>query len=74
MDRYTQAVLTVIAVCLLWLTLGGAPPVEAQGGPRVYLAGWVDADGEVHLLGPESTIRPAFARDNRYVDPLPVSK
>ena len=36
-DRYTKVVLTVIALCLVWLSVGGpsvAPPVQAQGGNR----------------------------------------
>lgn len=37
MDRYTKTVLTIIAVCLLWLCLWGpgpkwGTPVEAQTG------------------------------------------
>jgi hypothetical protein len=49
-DRYTKLVLTVIAVCLIWLSAGGPSlisPVEAQTGDRVLLAGWVDAKGSV---------------------------
>ena len=49
-DRYTKLVLTVIAVCLLWLSAGGPSlitPVRAQVGDRVVLAGWVDATGNV---------------------------
>ena len=50
-DRYTKVVLTVIAVCLVWISLGGPSlmtPVDAQAGDsRVTLAGWVDADGRV---------------------------
>ena len=47
-DRYTKAVLTVIAVCLVWLSLGGPsllPTVNAQNPNVVYLGGWVDALG-----------------------------
>ena len=49
-DRYTKAVLTVIAVCLVWLSLGGPsllPVVTAQDGGRVILSGWVDEKGSV---------------------------
>ena len=52
-DRYTKVVLTVIAVCLVWLSFGGPSlltPVSAQQdglGNRVILAGWVDANGNV---------------------------
>ena len=48
-DRYTKAVLTVIAVCLVWLSVGGPsvlPSVSAQSGyERVVLYGWVDQGG-----------------------------
>jgi hypothetical protein len=50
-DRYTKAMLTVIAVCLVWISLGGPAlitPVSAQGdGERVILSGWVDEKGSV---------------------------
>ena len=50
-DRYTKVVLTVIAVCLVWLSLGGPSliaPVSAQADDeRVILAGWVDEKGTV---------------------------
>lgn len=49
-DRYTKLVLTVIAVCLMWIAAGGPSlitPVKAQTGDRVLLAGWVDATGNV---------------------------
>jgi hypothetical protein len=53
-DRYTKAMLTVIAVCLVWLSLGGPTlltPVQAQqGSERVILAGWVDSVGRVRVL------------------------
>lgn len=52
-DRYTKAVLTVIAVCLVWLSLGGPAlltPLQAQDGGRVVLSGWVDEDGRVRML------------------------
>lgn len=47
-DRYTKAVLTVIAVCLVWLSIGGPSlitPVGAQDDTRVLLRGWVDETG-----------------------------
>jgi hypothetical protein len=46
-DRYTKVILTVIAVCLVWLSLGGPSvitPVSAQND-RVYLAGWIEDGG-----------------------------
>ena len=62
-DRYTKAVLTVIALCLVWLSLGGPallPTAAAQGDPRagidprgianVYLAGWVDGTGSIRTF------------------------
>ena len=44
-DLYTKAVLTVIALCLLWIAAGGPaliPRVEAQAGvpQSVVIAGW----------------------------------
>jgi hypothetical protein len=58
-DRYTKFVLTVIAVCLVWLSLGGPsliPGTQAQtsGYDRVLIAGWLDRTGaEHHLPRPE---------------------
>jgi hypothetical protein len=52
-DRYTKVVLTVIAVCLVWLSAGGPSlitPVRAQDNQRVILAGWIGADGQVRQL------------------------
>ena len=53
-DRYTRAVLTVIAVCLVWIALGGPsllPPVGAQGSStEVVVVGWRDAQGQVWSL------------------------
>ena len=50
-DRYTKVVLTVIAMCLVWLSLGGPSlitPVTAQANAqRVILAGWADEKGTV---------------------------
>jgi hypothetical protein len=48
-DRYTKLVLTVIAVCLVWLSVGGPSlitPVSAQAD-SVLLRGWVDETGAV---------------------------
>jgi hypothetical protein len=61
-DRYTKAVLTVIAICLVWLSLGGpallptatAQAVDPRGLNSVYLAGWVDGSGTVRTLTPPS--------------------
>jgi hypothetical protein len=61
LDRYSKLVLKVIAVCLVWLSLGGPSlitPVHAQLGDRVMLAGWVDEKGTVRPF-PE----PIWARD-----------
>jgi hypothetical protein len=53
-DRYTKLVLTVIAVCLIWLSVGGpslVSPVAAQSGyERVILYGWVDESGAERRL------------------------
>ena len=54
-DRYTKAVLTVIAACLVWLSVGGPSlltPVSAQSEQRVLIAGWVDGDGRYRPLYP----------------------
>ena len=55
-DGYTKVVLTIIAACLVWLSVGGPnllPTAHAQVGtnPRVLIAGWVDVRGQVHDLG-----------------------
>lgn len=42
-DTYTKVMLTIIAVCLLWIAAGGpalVPAVEAQGEQRVVIVGW----------------------------------
>jgi uncharacterized protein YodC (DUF2158 family) len=47
-DRYTKAVLTVIAMCLVWLSLGGPrllTTVQAQSRGGVVLEGWYDDTG-----------------------------
>ena len=52
-DRYTKCVLTLIAVCLIWMSLGGPsllPTAHAQSGlptDDVVLGGWRDANGVV---------------------------
>ena len=55
-DLYTKVVLTVIAACLVWLSIGGpslVTPVEAQGTPnRVVLSGWIDEAGMLRSLSP----------------------
>ena len=66
-DRYTKTVLTVIALCLVWLSLGGPsllPVVGAQqGATEVVLVGWRDAKGDTWKL-PAIVTRPgAFASD-----------
>ena len=80
-DRYTKAILTVITVCLVWLSLGGPAliaPVSAQPGPaqtsgyeRVILYGWVDQSGAERrfpLISPLDA-RPEFRGNPR---PLPI--
>ena len=67
-DRYTKFVLTVIALCLVWLSVGGSSlitRVSAQADQRVILAGWVDPAGNVRTLSdPPGT--------GRTEGPLPV--
>ena len=51
-DRYTKLMLTVIAACLVWISLGGPSlitPASAQGDitDQVPLRGWVDETGNV---------------------------
>ena len=47
-DRYTKTVLTVIAVCLIWISLGGPSlltPVAAQNNVQdVAIVGWKQGD------------------------------
>jgi hypothetical protein len=48
-DLYTRVVLTVIALCLLWMSVGGPlliTPVQARGGQSVVIAGWLNQSGE----------------------------
>jgi hypothetical protein len=53
-DAYTRAVLTIIAVALVWIAAGGpslVPPVEAQGNTqRVVVVGWEDRLGYSYTL------------------------
>ena len=62
-DAYTKFVLTVIALCLIWLSVGGPsliPSISAQtqqaryasGYNRVVIAGWLDDRGGEHPLLP----------------------
>ena len=55
-DLYTKGVLTVIAICLVYLCLGRpiASTAHAQGEPgRVLLAGWFDWEGKVRYFAPK---------------------
>jgi len=58
-DRYTKIVLTVIAACLVWISLGGPSlvrPVHAATiESSVYIAGWIDGDGNQHKMGPANS-------------------
>jgi hypothetical protein len=61
-DRYTKVVLTVIAVCLVWVSLGGPSlitPVSAQVGDRVVLAGWLDQN-DVFIKFPPPPKTPVY--------------
>lgn len=55
-DLYTKGVLTVIAACLTWLSLGGPALMteayaQTQSNPNyVLIAGWVDEKGKTHTL------------------------
>jgi hypothetical protein len=53
-DRYTKAVLTIIAVCLAWIALGGpslVPSVAAQNtASDVVIVGWQDVNGKLWKL------------------------
>jgi hypothetical protein len=65
-DLYTKFVLTVIALCLIWLSVGGpeivagvsAQQVQAPekifGGERVIIAGWADWTGKEHQFNPNA--------------------
>jgi len=73
-DRYTKVVLTVIAACLIWLSVGGPSLVssvsaQTSGYERVLLAGWIDQAGVERPLPaypPTATGKPARPA------PLPV--
>ena len=53
-DVYTKVILTIIAACLVYLSLGARaliPVARAEpDGSRVLITGWVDADGRVQRL------------------------
>ena len=80
-DRYTKAVLTVIAVCLVWLSVGGPSlitPVRAQDDARVLLRGWVDDTGRaIAFPAPPPLADPANQRltpvKARSTAPLPTA-
>jgi hypothetical protein len=66
-DRYTKVVLTVIAVCLVWIATGGPslmPAASAQILPqRVIVIGWEDGNGKQWalpnmLIGPGTSQKP----------------
>ena len=62
-DLYTKVVLTIIALCLVWISFGGpsvltsvsAQQGRASGYDRVIIAGWLDNTGKEHQLMPQST-------------------
>ena len=49
-DSYTRLMLTIIALCLVWLAVGGAKlfVVQAQSEGGVVITGWADRGGTVH--------------------------
>ena len=56
-DNYTKAILTIIAVALVWIAVGGPalmPTVRAQAilGERVTVVGWEDRAGVRHNFPP----------------------
>ena len=61
-DTYTKVMLTIIAVCLVWLSVGGpsmiAVAAQDDRAQRVVLAGWADTTGYVRPMTSES---PAIA-------------
>ena len=71
-DRYTKAVLTVIAVCLLWLSVGGPSMISIVNAQtdRVYIAGWIDQDGAYRTFPRPAGQEPATGRPTP--SPLPV--
>ena len=72
-DSYTRFVLTVIAVCLVYLCVkGAAPPASAQQAPtRVVVAGIeLDAGKTVLPVGVVGSMRPT--REGWMISPLEV--
>jgi hypothetical protein len=52
-DLYTRVMLTIIAACLVWLSLGGSAVLtdaHAQSQSHVLIAGWIDHSGKKHTL------------------------
>ena len=53
-DLYTKAMLTIIAVCLVWLCLGGPSlmtPAQAQSSPtQVVIVGWKEGANQPNAL------------------------
>jgi hypothetical protein len=52
-DRYTKIVLTIIAACLVWMSLGGPsliPTTHAASPEVVYIAGVWDLDNTPHTF------------------------
>ena len=68
-DAYTKIILTVIAVSLVWLSLGGPAfltTVEAQSkAQEVWIKGWLDDKGNMRLL-------PQVGREGNFPTPIPV--
>ncbi len=66
-DRYTRVVLTVIALCLVWLCVNGMPQrVQAQSGAQpVLLAGWVDGSGRPWQLANGNNVAPLPVHESR---------
>ena len=67
-DRYVKVVLTVIAMCLVWLSIGGpsvTPPVQAQGGRQTEVKQVTVSSGQVttQTLGVPTGIS-CFERNN----------
>ena len=71
-DRYTKAVLTVIAVCLLWLSLGGPSllPTASAQSQGVVLTGWVDGLGTVRPF--PDAVGVARGEPGRPIPPAPL--
>jgi hypothetical protein len=72
-DLYTKSVLTIIAICLVWLCVRNASVAsvaQAQGDAsgayqQVVIGGWVGGDGVIRIL-------PAPATPGKSA-PLPVT-